>query len=165
MPEEAEARHRHEARFAGPRRIDERLGRVEDRFDVFAVDHLGVEAEGLGPLLEGDVARRAIDARAHAVLVVDADEQDRQVPQGRHVHALVEDALLHRAVAEERDRDRVPLQPLVAEARPDHVGDAAAHDGIGAEVTESHVGDVHRTALAAAVTGLLAADLGHHPVG
>jgi hypothetical protein len=41
--------------------------------------------------------------------------------------------------------------------------DAAADDGIGAEMAEAHVGDVHRSALAATIAIGLARDLRQHP--
>ena len=42
---------------------------------------------------------------------------------------------------------------------------AAADDAVGAEHVLVHVGDVHAAALAAAVAGRLAEQLGHHPLG
>ena len=44
--------------------------------------------------------RRALDRRAHRVLVVLAHEQARQAPQHRHVVRLEQLALVRRAVAE-----------------------------------------------------------------
>ncbi len=120
------------AGLALPRAVDQRLRLLHDLLDILAVGHVGGEAERLGPKVEVGRTGRMIDARPHAVLIVDADEQHRQVPQRRHIHAFVENALLHRAVAEERDGDRIVLQPLRREPGADDVRDAAADDRVGA---------------------------------
>jgi hypothetical protein len=51
---------------------------------------------------------------------------------------------------------------LLANAGPDGDRDAGAHDAVGAEHAEVEVADVHRPALALAVAGGLAHQLGHH---
>ena len=71
-------------------------------------------------------------------------------------------AVVGRAVAEEAEDD-LPLAPHLAGepgARAD--GDVAADDSRRAEVARAHVGDVHRAALALAIAGGLAAELGEH---
>ena len=54
---------------------------------------------------------------------------------------------------------------LLDSAGADHRRDAAADDGVGAEMAELHVGDMHGAALAVAVAIHLAGDLGHHALG
>ena len=88
-----------------------------------------------------------------------------QLPQRRHVHRLIEDALLGGAVAEEGDRDMRQPAVAIGHAGPHHMGNAAADDGIGAEMAQPHVGDVHRAALAGAIAVGLAGDLRHHALG
>ena len=53
-----------------------------------------------------DLARRRLrEVRVLVVAVVLADEDDRQLPELREVHLLVEQALAERALAEEAHRD------------------------------------------------------------
>ena len=53
-----------------------------------------------GALVQLRLGRRALDARAHAVAVVDDEEDDRQLPQRGEVQRLVPGADVHGAVAE-----------------------------------------------------------------
>ena len=78
--------------------------RRRGRHDVVAVDRDVVDAVAGGPPLE---RRRVLGRRRRelGVAVVLAEEDDRQLPHGGEVHRLVERALGHRAVAEERHRD------------------------------------------------------------
>src|SRR5690606_13872456 len=124
-----------------------------------------IEAECVGSLIKGGVGGRLIDARSHAVLVVDADKNHRQAPHAGHVHALIENALLHCAVAKECERDGIFLQVFARQASTDNRWDTAAHDSVGPQMTECHVGNVHGAALAMAIAGFPAADFGHHLPG
>src|SRR5690606_21245743 len=99
-----------------------------------------------------------------AVLVVLADVDHWQLPQLRHVHDLVQQALAERTFAEEADRDLVAAAHLGREPGPGRDASAAADDGVGAEVAVLLVGDVHRTALAAAVPGRTTEKLGEHEI-
>ena len=59
-----------------------------------------------------------------------------------------------------------PPLPSICAARP-RAGDdrdAAGDDAVGAEHADREIGDVHRAALALAITGLPAVELGHHAV-
>ena len=76
---------------------------------------------------------------------------------------LVEQALAERAVAEEADRDLAGAALLGRERGAGRDPGRAADDRVRAEVAVGVVGDVHRAALAAAVAGLLAEQLGEHP--
>ena len=162
MTIEAIARDREETRFAQAGVADDALGCLVHQLDIGAVDDHAIEPESTSALVECEIGGGAIDPRAHAILVVDADENHRQRPQRRQVHALVEDALLHGAVAIEGDRDARLFLALVGEGGSDRMRDAASDDGIGAEMAEAHVGDVHRSALAAAIAVGLAGDLRQH---
>ena len=120
-------------------------------------------AEAGGP--RHDVAgERLRVVRVLVVEVVLADVDHGQLPQRGHVHDFVEQALSHRAVAEEADRDPVGLQALGGERRAGGDSRAAADDGVRAEVAGVRVGDVHRAALAFAVARFLAQQFGEHPV-
>ena len=108
--------------------------------------------------------RRARRRRRHAVAVVLAHEDDRQLPDRRHVERLVEGALVVGAVAEEGDDDLAGLHALGGQGRADRDRDAAADDAVGAEIAHRDVGDVHRAAAALAVAGRLAEEFGEHPL-
>src|SRR5258705_6880925 len=97
--------------LAPPRTLHEAPHRRVDRLDVLAVDALGVDAQrararqdlagnGLGP------------GRVLAGEGVLADIDDARLPDRRHVHRVVEQALTQRAVAEESDDDLSAPAPL-----------------------------------------------------
>src|SRR5688572_2743227 len=91
-------------------------------------------------------------------------EDDRQLPQLGEVQLLVEQPLAQRALAEEAHRHLSGLQILRREGRAGGNPGAAADDRVGAQVAGARVGDVHRPALALAVAGFLAEQLGEHQV-
>ena len=75
--------------------------------------------------------------------VVVADEDHRQLPHGGQVDALVEQALVDGAVAEEGNHHPVLAPHVEAERRPGRDGDARADDAVGAQDAEAEIGDVH----------------------
>src|SRR6056297_136390 len=134
-----------------------------DGAEVLAVDVLDVDAE----------RARAVEDRAGGDLVVVgvlvvhvvlAHVHDRQLPELRHVHHFVQQALAQRALAEEADGDVAVAAPLGAQGGAGGDAGAAADDGVGAQVAVLLVGDVHAAALAAAVAVAAAEQLGEHPV-
>ena len=97
-----------------------------------------------------------------AVQVVLADKDDRDLPQRGQVQRFVKAALGRRPVAKKADGHLVGAAHLDRQA---HAGDdrqAAADDAIGADDALAEVGDVHRAALALAVAGGPAIQLGEH---
>src|SRR5918911_1122421 len=148
---------------AAPRPLDRALRRVVHGAHVLAVDLPGRNAERLGAG-EHLAGRRLRVVRVLAVEVVLAGVDHRQLPERGHVHHLVEDALAERAVAEEADGDLLGTAHLRGHRRSGRDARRAADDRVRAEVAILVVGDVHRAALAAAVPGLLAEQLGEHAV-
>ena len=104
------------------------------------------------------------EVRVLVVAVVLAHEDDRQLPQLRQVHLLVEQPLPQRALAEEAHGHPAGLEVFGREGRARGDARAAADDGVGAQVAGAGVGDVHRPALALAVAGFLAEQLREHQV-
>src|SRR5712692_9491158 len=148
--------------LASPRPLDEAGRDRVDGADVLAVDVDRVDAERARPL--EDLA--GLRLRVVRVLVVEiglAGVDHRQRPEGGHVHHLVEQPLAERALAEEADGDLVGAAALRREGGAGGDPGRAAHDRVRAEVAVRVVGDVHRAALALAVAGLLAEQLGEHP--
>src|SRR5437764_1449940 len=102
--------------------------------------------------------------RVLVVEIVLAGVHDRQLPERRHVHHFVEDTLSERALTEEANRDLIGTPQLRGHRRTRCDPGRAADDCVCAEVAVLMVGDVHRAPLAAAVPGLLAQQLGKHPL-
>ena len=90
---------------------------------------------------------------AGAVEVVFADEDHRQVPDGGHVHAFVESALGHGAVAEEAGDHLAALLHLEGQRHAGGHGNAAGDDGDARDHALGHVADVHAAAFALAAAG------------
>ena len=120
---------------ARARPLDRAKRGVGDDGEIVAVDDLARHGIGAGARRRrcATAVERAIDDR-HRVLVVLADEDDRQLPDRGEVERLVESALVVGAVAEKGDRDRALSPPLGAERRADRDRQAAADDAIGAEI-------------------------------
>src|SRR5919197_1290295 len=128
---------------------------------VLPVDLARLDSERSRP--REDVAGRRLEVMGVlVVLVVLADVDDRELPERRHVHDLVDEALPECALAEEPARDLVRAEPVRRERRPRRDPGRAADDGVRAEVSVLVVGDVHRTALAAAVAGFPSEQLREH---
>ena len=137
----------------GPALLDRGLGRLVHGQHVVAVDLLAADAVAGGPAGDVRVAHHLRDVRAGAVEVVLADEDHRQVPDGGHVHAFVERALGHRAVAEETGDHLVALLHLEGQRHAGGHGNAAGDDGDAGDHALGHVAHVHAAALALAAAG------------
>ena len=104
-----------------------------------------------------------IDARAHAILVVDADENAGQLPQGRHVHAFVKDACPSRHRRKTPPRSPRRICGAARSARRRQWRDAATDDGV-APRSQPHVGNASSRPCHGN-SPPFPADLGHHAVG
>src|SRR5258708_364164 len=151
----------HIGTLARPRMLDGDIGRRLDRNDVHAVDlHAGNSIR-----LRADIeimARRVTGERsAHAIAIVLDDVDDRQLPQRRHVEALVNLALVDGAVAEIGQADIAVVLVAVrkAEARADrYLGADDAVPAVEMLLAREHV---HRAALAMRVAGAAAGERRH----
>src|SRR5712691_8114815 len=133
------------------------------RSDVLPVGLARRDAESPGPLRQ--VPGGGLEVmRVLVVKIVLADIDHRELPERGHVHHLVDEALAKCALTEKADRDLVGAALLRRERRAGGDAGAAADDRVGAEVALLLVGDVHRTAFAAAVARLLAEQLREHPI-
>src|SRR5713226_8995521 len=145
------------------RAFDESLRQRVDGAYVLRVNVGGVDPERARPL-EYIACGRLEVMRVLVVEVVLADVDHGQLPQRCHVHDLVEEALTERALAEEADRNLIGAAVLRGEGGAGRDPGRAADDRVRAQVAVGVVGDVHRAALALAVAGLLAEQLGEHAV-
>src|SRR5688572_24408395 len=89
------------------------------------------------------------------VHVVFADVDHREFPEGGHVHDFVEQALSESTVTEEADRHLTGAQALCRKRCTRCDAGAAGDDGVCSEITRGRIGDVHRPALALAISGFL----------
>src|SRR5581483_6640691 len=103
--------------------------------------------------------------RVLVVHIVFAGIDNGQLPELRNVHGFVEHALPERALAKETNANSAIAELLGRKRGASGDGSAAADDGVGAEVSCGRIGDVHRTALTAAVALLFAEQFGKHAVG
>src|SRR5690606_6855208 len=136
-------------------------GGVTHGQDIHAVDLLAGNPEAGAALIQFGRGRRAFDARAHGVLVVLDDVDGRQLPQLRHVEALVDLPLVRGAVAEIDEADRVVAAVLAREGQPRAQRDLRADDAVTAIEAGRYVEHVHRPALALGRTADAARQLGH----
>src|SRR6056297_945708 len=134
-----------------------------DGAEVLAVDVLDVDAER-ARAVEDCAGGDLVVVGVLVVHVVLAHVHDRQLPELRHVHHFVQQALAQRALAEEADGDVAVAAPLGAQGGAGGDAGAAADDGVGAQVAVLLVGDVHAPALATAVAVAAPEQLREHPV-
>ncbi len=101
-------------------------------------------------------------AERHAVLIVLADINDRQAPDGRHVDRFVKRSFVQRSVAKETDDNPAFVSKLERYTGSGRDGDPAADDTVGTEIAAGEIGYVHAATFAATVTGFLPEQLCHH---
>ena len=141
------------------------LGRAAHREHVHAVDLQARNAEAVAALVELVLGRGAVDRGAHRILVVLDHEDDRQLPQLGHVEALVDLALIGRAVAEIGEADAAIRFIFVPEGEPGAERDLGADDAVAAVESVLDAEHVHRAALALGDAGCAAGQLGHDHFG
>ena len=147
---------------AGSRPLDGLGGHLAHGEHVVAINHHSGEAVGSGTI--GQVLQlRVVGLRVrHAVVVVLADVDGGQFPDGGEVEGLVEGAPVGGAVAEEGDRDLLLPPVFDGERRAGADVDRRPHDPVGPQHPVGHVGDVHGAALAVAVAVDAPVELGEH---
>ena len=149
---------------AGARRLEVASERVPHGDDVVPVDGVALDLVGrdhVAHALDVRVRRARRELREAVVL---ADEDERQLPERREVDGLVEVAGLHRAVAEEDDRDRVLALLPRGQGTSERERDVAADDAGRAHEAVLHVDEVHRAAEPAAQPAVAPHQLGHRPL-
>jgi len=104
---------------------------------------------------------RAVDACAHRILVVLDHVDDRQLPQLRHVEALVNLTLVGRAIAEIGEAHAAVPDVLMLEGKAGAEAHLRADDAVAAVEAMLDAEHVHRSALAFGNAGLASGQLGH----
>mmetsp|Transcript_7944 Transcript_7944/g.18625 ORF Transcript_7944/g.18625 Transcript_7944/m.18625 type:complete len:248 (-) Transcript_7944:107-850(-) len=108
------------------------------------------------------VGRATLLGSAHAVLVVLANVDERQLPQRSHVHGLVELALVGRAVSVKCHRHAAVALVLVRKRQPRAHGHLRADDAVAAEEVSIRLVHVHRSALTLGAALRLTEQLAQH---
>ena len=121
------------------------------------------DAVGLAALAQALAGGGADLGRAHGVAVVLDHVEDRQLPQRRHVEALVDLPLVDGAVAHVGDADPAILAVLVREREAGPERDLATDDAVAAIEADRAGEHVHRAALALGIAGAAPGQLGHDP--
>ena len=148
--------------LAGAAPGDRLVARRLDRAHVHAVDLLARNVERQAALGEIGLRRGARHRGAHGVAVVLDDVDHRQLPQLRHVEALVDLALVGRAVAEIGQADAVVAAIFVGEGEPGADRNRRADDAVPAVEILLAGEHVHRAALALGIAAAPAGQFRHH---
>ena len=130
--------------------------------DVLTVDDHARHSVALGPWRdvargEGDLCRGG-----RRVEVVLADEDRGEFPQGRYVERFAECPLVACTLTEEGDRDLLRATVPGGKGCPIGQGDLCADDAVAPKKPQFRAEDVHRSAHAAAVSGVPPHQFGHH---
>src|SRR6202790_1707474 len=103
-----------------------------------------------------DISRGSLrKMRVLIVKIVFADVDNRQLPERRQVHHLVDYSLPQRTLAKEAHRNLSLAGMLRRKRRARRDSRAARDDRVSSQVSGGRVGDVHRSALALAIPGFL----------
>ena len=148
-----------------PRPLDGPARRVVHGQHVHPVHRLRRHVVAAGVLHHVRHRGDALECRAHAVAVVLAQEDHRQLPHRRHVQGLVEGADVHRGLAEKTDADLVAALILGRERDPGRERNVGAHNAVAAHEAPARVEEVHRPALALGAARRLPEQLRHYDAG
>src|SRR5579864_420190 len=150
--------------LAFPRTIHHTLGDVEHGTHVLAINRFSVNAECGGA--RQNVTRGGFGKMGVLVVeIIFANIDDRQSPELCQVHDFVEHTLSEGAFSEKTYGHGAVVQVLGGKSCAGRDPYAARHNGIRAEIAGRGIGNMHRTTLPAAVSRLLAQQLGKHAVG
>ena len=150
--------------FAPTGAADRFAGRLVHRQRVHAV-HLHAR-NAVGRRHVGDVGhqRHVLLRRPLRELVVLAHVHHRQLPHGADVDVLVKRTAIGRPVAEKAHRYLPAAAQLRRQTGAGGEPESPRHDAVRSQHADLEIGDVHGAALALAVTGGTAKELGHHAI-
>ncbi|MEH2477686.1 hypothetical protein V1282_001043 [Nitrobacteraceae bacterium AZCC 2146] len=122
--------------------------------------------------IEGDAALGKIGLRrgarhrgAHGVAVVLDDVDHRKLPQLRHVEALIDLALVRRAIAEVSEADEVIAAVAIGKGESGTERDLRADDAVTAVKILLLAEHVHGAALTLGIAAMASGQLGHDALG
>src|SRR6185436_56355 len=151
--------------LAGAAPGDRLVARSLHGSDIHAVDLLARNVEGGAALGKIGQGRGARHRRAHGVTVVLDHVDHGELPQLRHVEALVDLALVGSAVAEIGDADEIIAAIAVGEGQTRSERDLGTDDAVTTIEILFHAEHVHGAALALGIAAPASGELGHHAVG
>src|SRR5579863_1006086 len=125
------------------------------RAHVLPVNASGFDAEGSGAAEDGPCRGFRV-VSVFVVEIVFANVDNRQFPQLRQVHDFVKRSLSESSFTEEADGHAIGLEMLGRESRTCCNTHAAADNCVCAQVAGGGIGNVHRSAFAAAITSFFA---------
>jgi hypothetical protein len=105
---------------------------------------------------------RALERRAHPVLVVFADINTGQLPQLGHIQRLVKCTLVDCCFAKETKRDLIGAFVFRSKGNTGGQCDLAADNGVSAKKINFLVEHMHRPALALRATGCFSEEFRHN---
>src|SRR6266851_202662 len=134
-----------------------------NRAHLLSVHSRGFDTECRSPA-ENSARRGLLIVRVLVVLIVFADVNHGQLPQLRQVHYFVERSLPESPFSEEADCHPVRTESFCGESGAGGDADAATNNCVCAKITGCGIGDVHRSAFAAAVACFFSKQFGEHAV-
>src|SRR5713101_1886943 len=143
--------------------IHKTLRNFMNRAHVLSVHSRGFDTECRSPA-ENSARRGLLIVRVLVVLIVFADVNHGQLPQLRQVHYFVERSLPESPFSEEADCHPVRTESFCGESGAGGDADAATNNCVCAKITGCGIGDVHRSAFAAAVACFFSKQFGEHAV-
>ncbi|VMR42632.1 Uncharacterised protein [Streptococcus pneumoniae] len=105
-----------------------------------------------------------LDIRRDTVTVVNAIENDWQVPDRSHVHCFVENTFIGRTISKEADNDFTGILHLLTEGCTDSDPHTTTYDTIGTKVPSIKVSDMHRSTFPFTGSSVFTKDFSHHSV-
>src|SRR5262245_7778997 len=135
-------------------------GGLVDCEHIVAIDFEAGQAIRRATLSDTRIARGVLERHFRRELIVLAYEQHGQFPDARQVEAFVKRAVIHRAIAEERDRDVIRFHQLETVARARRLKNARPDDAAGSHQTDLWREQMHGAASTAGATRLATVKLG-----
>ena len=105
-----------------------------------------------------------LDICRDTITVVDAVENNWQVPDRSHIYCFVENTFVSRTISKEADYDFSSILHLLTKGCTDSDSHTTTYDTIGTEVTSIKVGDMHRSAFSFTGSSVFTKDFSHHSV-
>src|ERR1700678_2800730 len=141
------------------------LGKVRrdgmHRTHVLPIHGFRAHSESAGP--RRNISRSGFQKMCvFGVHIIFANVNHRQLPQLREVHAFIQHALSQRAFTEKANRDLSRFQGFRRKGGACGDANTSANDGIRSQIPRGGIGDVHRTALSAAVSSFFSQQFRKH---
>ena len=105
-----------------------------------------------------------LDIRRDTITIVNAVENDWQVPDRSHVDCFVENTFVGRTISKEADNNFSCILHLLTKGCTDSDSHTTTNDTIGTEVTSIKVGNMHRTTFSFTGSSVFPEDFSHHSI-